>query len=715
MAGTGAQSQEMEGRLSSKRRTAWSVPIASVVVLLASPAPALRAQAPSAAPAAAASSASSAVGIDLEGIDRSLAPGDDFFAYANGAWFKATAIPPDRSAFGVAAIVEERTSRRTLELIQAAASQARAGSVERKVGDYYTAFMDEAAIEKRGLAPVAPELAQIAALADRRELARYLGGTLRADVDVLNATDLDTPNVLGLWIAQDLDEPSRYLPFLLQGGLDMPDREYYLEDSPAMEQTRAKCREHMARILELGHVPDPASRAARVFELERSLARTHASREDTADVKKGNNHWPRASFEERAPGLDWGAFFAAAGLASQQEFVVWQEGAVSGLAALAASEPLDSWKDYLTFHALERFAAMMPAAFGEESFAFHGTVLTGTPKRRARAERAVYATSHALGEAVGQMYVEKYFPPSAKARVEKMVANLITAFGRRIDRLDWMAAATREMAKAKLATLAVHVGYPEQFRDYAGLEVAADDAYGNAERAEMFEYRRNLAKLGRPIDRGEWVMTPQTVNAVNLPVMNAMNFPAAILQPPYFDPERPLAMDYGAIGATIGHEISHSFDDQGALFDASGRLRNWWTEADLAHFQQSAERLVKQFDAYQPLPGLHVNGKLTLSENVADVAGLAAAYDAYQLELAGRKAPVVAGLSGDQQFFLSYAQSWRQKMREPLLRLIVVSDGHAPDEFRADTVRNLDPWYGAFDVEPARRLFLAPAERVRVW
>jgi predicted metalloendopeptidase len=657
-----------------------------------------------------------ASGIDLEGIDHAVRPGDDFFAYANGSWYKKTEIPSDRSTYGVTAEVYDRTNERTAVLIQAAAAaKAAAGSAERNIGDYYTAFMDEATIEKRGLAPVQPLLDRIAAIADKRELARVLGSTLRADVDALNNTNFNTTNLLGLWIAQDLDDPSRYVPFLLQGGIDMPERTYYLEDSPAMEDTRAKFRAHVARVLELAHVPEPAEKAARVYELERKIAAVHASREDSADVMKANNHWPRTSFEAKAPGLDWAEFFAAAGLGAQQEYVVWHPGAVTGIAALVAHEPLDSWRQLLTFHALEHHAGVMPAAFGEEAFAFHGTVLTGTPKRRERWKRAVDATGDALGEAVGQMYVAKYFPPADKARIEAMVQNLIAAFGRRVDRLDWMAPATREKAKAKLATLKVHVGYPDRFRDYSAVAVDPSDAYGNAERAELFEYRRNLAKLGRPIDRDEWVMTPQTVNAVNLPVMNAMNFPAGMLQPPFFDPKRPTAMDYGAVGAVIGHEISHSFDDQGALFDASGRLSNWWTPADFAHFQASAERLVRQFDAYEPLPGLHVKGKQTLSENVADVAGLSAAYDGYRLSLGGQPAPVVASLSGDQQFFLSFAQSWRLKMREPLLRLVILSDGHAPDEFRADTVRNLDAWYEAFAVAPGQKLFLAPAERVRVW
>ena len=657
-----------------------------------------------------------APGIDFGGIDRSVAPGDDFFAFANGGWYKTTAIPEDRAAYGATTLVEERTNERIVELIQEAArSQAAAGSVERKVGDYYATFMDEAGIEAKGLAPLQPKLDAIAAIADRRSLSRYLGTTLRADVDALNATNFDTDNVLGLWIAQDLDQPSRYVAFLLQGGLDMPERAYYVDPDPKMAELRARFQAHVVKILELGRIEDAAAKGARVADLERRIAEVHASREDSSDVKKSNNHWTREAFDRSAPGLDWAEYLAAAGLGAQREFVVWHPAAVTGTSALVASLPLEAWKDYLTFHALEHHTAVMPLAFGEESFAFHGTALQGTPKRRDRWKRAVSATGAALGEAVGQMYVRKYFPPQDKARIETMVQNLIAAFDRRIDRLDWMAPATKLRARAKLKTLKVHVGYPERFRDYASLAIERGDAYGNDERAELFEYRRNLAKLGQPIDRGEWVMTPQTVNAVNLPVMNAMNFPAAILQPPYFDPARPLAMDYGAIGAVIGHEVSHSFDDQGALFDETGRLDNWWTEADLAHFQAAAERLVKQYDAYQALPDLHVKGKQTLSENVADVAGLAAAYDAYRLSLGGRPAPAVQGLSGDQQFFVSFAQSWRTKMREGLLRQVVLGDGHAPDEFRADVVRNLDSWYAAFAVKPGQRLFLAPAERVQVW
>ena len=656
------------------------------------------------------------VGIDLAGIDRSVAPGADFFAYANGTWMRTTEIPPDRATYGVAAVVAELTNQRTNELIQQAASaNAPAGSETRKIGDYYASYMDEAGIEAKGLTPLRPELDRIHAIIDRRALARVLGGTLRADVDVLNATNLYTDNLFGLWVAQDLDEPTRYVPFILQGGLDMPDRAYYLDPSPRMTGIRAKYRAHIASVLSHAHVPDAQARAARIFDLEHRMAEAHGSREDTADVKKGNNHWTRKQFDKAAPGLDWQEYFTAAGLGQQQDFVVWQPGAVTGLSALVGSEPVETWKDYLVFHAIEHRPGVLPKAFGDEAFGFHGTVLAGTPTRRDRWKRAVDATGFALGEAVGRLYVERYFPPAAKARVEGMVRNILAAFGRRIDNLGWMAPATKAQARAKLAALEVGVGYPDRWRDYSALQVAADDAFGNLERAEMFELHRSLGKLGQNVDRSEWVMTPQTVNAVNLPAMNALNFPAAILQPPFFDPDRPLAMDYGAIGATIGHEISHSFDDQGAQFDAAGRLRNWWTPDDLAHFEASGSKLVEQYDAYKPFPDLAVNGKLTLSENIADVAGLAAAYDAYKLSLGGQPAPIVEGLTGDQQFFLSFAQSWRTKFREPALRAQILEDGHAPDEYRADTVRNLDVWYATFEVKPSQALYLAPGDRVQVW
>jgi predicted metalloendopeptidase len=629
---------------------------------------------------------------------------------------KGAVIPADRATWGASSLLEDLTSRRTAALVaEAAKSPALEGSDARKVGDTYASFMDEATIEAKGLAPLQPELDEVAAIADRTGLARALGERLRADVDVLNATNFYTPNILGLWVAQDLDEPSKYSPFLLQGGLGIPDRSYYLDPSPRTAEIRTKYRTHVERMLVLAGIPDAAAKAARIFELERKIATVHASREDSEDVLKGNNHWARADFPVRAPGLDWPVYFAAAGLGGQESFVVWQPGAVTGLAALAFSEPLATWKEYLTFRAISRAATFLPRAFVEEQFDYNGRALTGAQKLRDRWKRAITVTDDALGEAVGRLYVARYFPASEKARAQEMVKNEIAAFALRIDRLDWMAAETKTRAKAKLATLKVGVGYPDAWTDYSGLRVVRGDALGNAQRASLFHTRRNLAKLGRPVDRGEWVMNPQLVNAVNLPAMNALNFPAAMLQPPFFDPRRPAVMDYGATGSVIGHEISHSFDDQGALFDAEGRLRNWWTNADFEHFKASAQALIHQFNAYRPFPDLAVNGRLTSSENIADVAGLAVAYDAYRIAQGGREAPEWRGLAGDQQFFVAFAQGWRTKSREAALRQQIVLDSHAPAEYRTDTVRNLDAWYEAFGVKPGQNLYLSPRDRIRIW
>jgi putative endopeptidase len=654
-------------------------------------------------------------GLDFSAIDRGVAPGDDFFHYANGAWMATTAIPPDRSAWGNGDIVEERTKKRLAELIQSVTAAAAARSDAYKVGAYYAAYMDEARIEAAGLKPLQPGLARIAAIGNRKALAQALGATLRADVDLLNSTNLHTENLFGLWVAQDLLDPQRYSPFLVQGGLVMPDRDYYLNPSAEMTEIRRQYRAHIARVLKLAQIDDAAARAARVLELEHQISLLHWSRQDSEQVLKGNNHWNAARFAQRAPGLDWHAFFTAAGLGRQPEFVVWQPGAVTGIAALAASVSLETWKDWLRFHYVEHNSLYLPKAFTDEHFDFHDRVLAGIPEIAPRWKRAVDETNNALGQAVGKLYVERYFPPSEKARAEAMVKNLIAAFAVRIDHLDWMAAQTRAQAKAKLATLRVGVGYPDHWRSFAGLEVQPDDAFGNAERAERFELEYQVKKLGSPVDRSEWAMLPQTVDAVNLPAMNALNFPAGILQPPFFDPNRPSEMDYGDTGATIGHEISHSFDDQGALFDATGRLHNWWTPQDLARFRAAGKRLAEQFNAYRPFPDVQVNGEQTLSENIADVAGLAVAYDGWHLELNGNAAVGARGFSAEQLFFLSYAQSWQQKIREAALRQQVITDGHAPAQYRADTVRNLDPWYVAFKVQPGARLYLTPAERVRVW
>lgn len=656
----------------------------------------------------------SSLAADLPAVDSSVRPGDAFFQYVNGAWLKATEIPPDRSSISDDVALTEQNNQRTLDIIQGArASDASADA--RRIADYYDAFMDEATIERLALRPLEPQLKEIAALRNRKDLSRLLGKQMRADVDVLNNTEFYTDKLLGLWVAQDLDDPSRYSAFLLQGGLGMPDRDYYLDDSASMAGIRAKYVPHLAKVLTLAKIPDADAQAARVFELEKRMAAVHGTRVDSIDVMKGNNHWSRKDFDTKAPGIDWQEYFAAAGLDKQTEFVVWQPAAVTGLSALVASQPLPTWREYLTLRAIERASPYLPKPFVMERFEFYGKTLTGTPQIRDRWKRGISVTNLALGDAVGKLYAARYFAPSEKARAERMVGNLMAAFSRRIDQLDWMAPETKARAKAKLAVLKIGVGYPDHWIDYSGLEIRRDDALGNAQRAELFETHRNLAKLGQPVDRSEWVMTPQTVNAVNLPVMNAMNFPAAILQPPYFDPRRPAVMDYGAMGAIIGHEISHSFDDQGALFDSTGKLHNWWTPEDFAHFKEASQNLAMQYDQYRPFPDLALKGQQVLSESIADLAGLAVAYDAWQLSLNGKAAPVVDDFTGDQQFFISFAQSWRDKTREPALREQVITDGHAPSEYRADTVRNLDAWYQAFDVKAGEKLYLSPDARVRIW
>ncbi|ESQ86950.1 peptidase M13 [Asticcacaulis sp. AC460] len=654
--------------------------------------------------------------VDLQGIDASVKPGDDFYRYANGTWIDKTEIPADRSSYGPSAVLVEKTSEQVRVLIQdAAASHAAAGSNAQKVGDYYASFMDEAAIETQGLQPLAAEFAAIDGIKDKTSLAAYFGSHLRADVDALNATDLYTDNLFGFWAQQGFENPDHVVAYIMQGGLGMPDRDYYLDPSEKMVSLRTRYQQHIATMLTLANVPDAEAKAVRILALETEIAKTHASRLDTGNVPKANNPWKRAEFAAKAPGLDWDAYFKAASMDGQSDFIIWQPTAVTGEAALVGSQPLEVWKDYLRYRQLDHYAAVLPKAFYNEVFAFYGTALQGTPKMRDRWKRAISATNGALGEAVGQLYVERHFPPEAKAKIQEMVDNEIAAYRVRVENLTWMSPDTKAKALAKLGTLKVGVGYPDKWIDYSGLQVVRGDPVGNMQRAELFEYNRNLAKLGKAPDHYEWVMTPQTVNAVNLPMANALNFPAAILQSPYFDPSADAAYNYGAIGATIGHEISHSFDDTGAMFDAEGRLANWWTEEDLKHFQAAGAALAKQYDAYCPYTDLCLNGQQVLGENIADVAGLAAAYDAYKMSLGGKPDEVRNGLTGDQRFFLAFAQSWRDKTREAALRQQILTDGHAPDEYRGDTVRNLDAWYEAFKVTPEQKQYLKTEDRVKVW
>jgi putative endopeptidase len=656
------------------------------------------------------------IGIDLAGIDHAVKPGDDFFKYTNGNWLKTAEIPADRAGTGTFLEVFLKAEKRTADLIKdAGAGNPAAGTNQRKVADYYAAFMDEAGIEKAGLAPLKPELDAIDAIASRADLARVLGNGLRADVDPLNNTSLHTDRLFGLFVTKGLEEESLNIPYLLQGGLSMPSRDYYLAGDAAMKSDRDKFKAYATALLKQAGSAHPETDAATVLALETKIARAQQSLVESEDIHKANNLWNVADFARKAPGLDWTVYFKAAGLDGQKQIDVWQPQTVTGLSKLTASEPLSAWKTLLRFHTLDRNAPLLPKAYADLAFDFHGHTLQGVPQQQERWKRAVAITSNDLGDAVGKLYVDKYFPASSKVEVEAMVKNLLAAFDEGIDKLDWMTPATKQKAKAKIATLRVGVGYPETWRDYSSLVVKPDDALGNHLRAEALEYVHQKAKLGQPIDRGEWWMTPQTVNAVNLPLQNALNFPAAILEPPFFDPKADAAANYGAIGAIIGHEISHSFDNTGAEFDAEGRLANWWTPEDAAHFKAAGDRLAKQYDQYEPLPGLHINGEQTLGENIADVSGLTAALAAYHRSLDGKPAPVIDGLTGNQRFFIAFGQAWRGKMREATLRQRLAVDMHAPGDYRALTVRNLDAWYPAFDVQPGQKLYLAPADRAKIW
>jgi len=655
-------------------------------------------------------------GIQTSWMDKSVVPGDDFYSYADGGWMKTTEIPADRSSIGGFFIADQLREKNTRTLFdEILKANAAANSDEGRIANYYNAYVNTDAIDRAGLAPAKADLDAIGRIANKQQLSAAIGGTLRADTDPLNATNFQTEDLFGIFVTQGLNTPGEQLPYLMQGGIGLPEREYYLSGDSKMAEIRTKYRAYIGQILKLAGYPDAEAAAGRIMDLETKIAKAHVTREESEDFAKGAQVWTRAELEKKAPGIDWGALLNAAQLGSAQKFEAYHAGAIPKLAALVGSEPLQSWKDWLAFHTLNQQANVLPKAFRDASFTFNGTTLAGTPQQRPRDQLALNATSNALQDAVGKEYVEHFFPASAKAEIQKMVDNLKAAFAARVKAIDWMAPSTKEEALKKVETIVVGVGYPDQWRDYSSLNITADDPYANQKNARLFEYRHQIAKIGKPMDRSEWWMPPQLVNAVNLPVQNALNFPAAILVKPFFDPNADAAFNYGAIGAVIGHEISHSFDNSGALFDASGRLRNWWTPEDFKRFTAAGDALAKQYDAYEALPGLHVNGKLTLGENIADVAGLAAAYDAYKASLGGKPAPVIDGLSGDQRFFIAYAQAWATKMREPILRQIVLTNGHAPGNFRALTVRNIDAWYPAFGVKEGQKLYLAPDKRVKIW
>jgi putative endopeptidase len=658
----------------------------------------------------------SQAGINLAWMDKSVVPGDDFYSYADGGWMKTTEIPADRSNIGGFFIADQEREKNTRALFDTILqSNAAADTDQGKIANYYKAYLNTDAIDRAGLAPARADLDAIARIADKSQLSSAIGSAIRADTDPLNATNFHTENLFGIFVTQGLATPGEQLPYLMQGGIGLPEREYYLSADPKMAELRNKYRAYVAQILTLANYPDPQGSAQRIMDLETKIAQAHATREESEDWPKASQVWTRAQLEQKAPGIDWTALLDAAQLGSAPKFDAYFPDAIPKLAALVGSQPLQSWKDWLAFHTLNQQANVLPKPFRDASFAFNGTALAGTPQQRPRDQLALNATSNALQDPVGKAYVDQYFPASAKAQIQEMVKNLKAAFAKRVQAIGWMAPSTKQEALKKVENIVVGVGYPDHWRDYSSLTITPDDAYANQKAVALFVYRNQLAKIGKPMDRSEWWMPAQLVNAVNLPVQNALNFPAAILVKPFFDPTADAAFNYGGIGATIGHEISHSFDNNGALFDARGALRNWWTPTDFQRFQQAGDALARQYDAYETLPGLHVNGKLTLSENIADVAGLAASYDAYQASLGGKPAPVINGVTGDQRFFIAFAQSWATKMREETLRQRIATDGHAPGNFRALTVRNVDAWYPAFNVKPGQKLYLAPDKRVKIW
>ncbi|TFI56559.1 M13 family peptidase [Sphingomonas parva] len=645
-------------------------------------------------------------GFDVQGMNKAANPGDSFFDFANGQWAKTTEIPADRSSWGGFGVLRDLSDQRTRDIVEAAAkSNAPAGSVQRKVGDLYASFMDEAAIEKAGMAPLRPYLAKIDAIRTTSDLARAFGEA--------NRMGISTPFSAG--VEQDLKNNSTYAVYLGQGGLGLPDRDYYLDDSNAkFVEARAKYQAHVANMFRLAGIANGEAKAKAIYDLEKKIAQTHWTRAESRQIDKLYNPVATNGIAAKMPGFDWATYLKAASLDSLPQVIATQPSALTGEARLVASEPLQTWKDYLTFRTLSAAADMLPKAIADENFAFYGTTLSGTPKQKDRWKRGADVVNGAMGEAVGELYVAKYFTPEAKAKADELVQNLIRAMDARLEKLEWMAPETRAKARAKLAAFTPKIGYPDKWRDYSSLVVKRGDVVGNSLRATEFEYLRQLNKIGKPVDRSEWGMTPQTVNAYANPLLNEIVFPAAILQPPFFDPNADDAVNYGGIGAVIGHEITHHFDDQGAKFDAKGNLAEWWTPADVERFKAMTAKVVKQYGEYEPLPGSKVNGELTLGENMADLAGLNIAYDAYRLSLKGKEAPMVDGFTGDQRFFLGFGQVWRNKYRDPLLLNILTTDPHTPGHFRPNVVRNFDPWYQAFNVRDGK-LYLKPEDRIRIW
>ncbi|MHB8284977.1 MAG: M13 family metallopeptidase [Caulobacteraceae bacterium] len=644
-------------------------------------------------------------GFDAAGQDMKVRPGDDFFRYANGGFLDALDIPADRSRFGIDYILAATAEARVRTILEATDAPPPAAAADaQRTRALYRAFMDEAKVEALGARPLAPDLAQVRAVASRTELAALMG---RAQINFQSA-------IFGLSIGPDAKSPDAYAVGLGQDGLGLPDRDYYLQ--PQFAAQKAKYHAYIAQMLRLAGWPGADAQADAVLAFETEIAKVSWAREDERDPDRTYNPTTVAELEKAAPGFPWRVYLDAAELPRVTRVIVAEKTALPKIAALYAATPLPVLKAWAAFHLADSAAPFLPDAFDAAHFAFHGTVLTGQPQQRARWKRAVDVDNLYVGEAVGRVYVAQYFPPEAKAKIAALVENLRIALRARILRLDWMSPATKQAALVKLDKLNVKLAYPDKWRDYSGLVLTPDDLYGDVERATAFEWRRQVRRLDQPVDRAEWQMTPQTVNAYYNPTANEIVFPAAQLQAPYFDVGFDLAANYGGIGAVIGHEMTHGFDDEGRKFNGDGALADWWTPADAAGFDKRTAVLGAQYDAYSPYAGVHVNGKLTMGENIADLGGVLIALDAYHAALGAAPAKTVDGLSGDQRFFLAYGQSWREKAREDSVRKQLVDDPHSPEAYRVNgVVRNVDGWYAGFGVQPGDKLYLPPAARARIW
>ena len=637
-------------------------------------------------------------GFDTTGMDKSVLPGNDFYAYANGTWAKNTAIPADKSNYGMFTALADLSQKRTQEILEAAK-----GDPNSMIGRAYASYLDSASVEAKGLAPIQPWLAKIRAV-DKPGLAALLAEADRNGVS----------HFFGGYVGQDDKNPDVYIYTMFQGGLGMPDRDFYLKDNERNAKLQAAYLKHLENVLTLAGEQDAAARAQAIYAFEKQIATVHWDKNDSSDATKVYNKMTLAELEKAAPGFDWTTFVRGIGV-KEDALLVSQPSAFTGEAKLIADAPIGVLRDALLVRSLDGFSDVLPDAVAQEAFSFYGTALSGTPQMQERWKRAVDFTTGNLGEAVGKDYVAKYFPPETKAEMDKLVKNVIAALGHRIDNLAWMQPETKVKAKKKLANFTTKIGYPDRWKDYGSLEIRADDLFGNALRANQWQHDDNISRLGGPIRRWEWGMTPMTVNAYANFGMNEIVFPAAILQPPFFDPKADPAINYGGIGAVIGHEISHHFDDQGSKYDETGKLADWWTPEDVKAFEAASKALVAQYDAYEVLPGEHLDGTFTLGENIGDLAGLNIAYDAYKASLGGKEAPVIDGLTGDQRFFLGWAQVWRRNYREQNLSQRISTDPHSPSIQRTWVSRNLDPWYKAYQVKPGQKPYLDPKDRVRIW